>query len=72
VIANFTPTVHRDFRVRVPFPGKWCEALNTDSAHYGGGNVGNGGTVETLGGVIPELSLTLPPLAVIFLVPEFS
>ena len=72
VIANFTPTVHRDFRVRVPFPGKWREALNTDSAHYGGGNVGNGGTVETLGGVIPELSLTLPPLAVIFLVPEFS
>jgi 1,4-alpha-glucan branching enzyme len=72
VIANFTPSVHRDFHVRVPFPGKWREILNTDSAHYGGGNVGNGGTVETLSGVIPELSLTLPPLAVIFLVPEFS
>jgi 1,4-alpha-glucan branching enzyme len=72
MIANFTPSVHRDFRVRVPFAGKWREALNTDSAHYGGSNVGNNGLVETLEGVIPELSLTLPPLAVIFLVPEFS
>jgi 1,4-alpha-glucan branching enzyme len=70
VIANFTPTVHRDYRVRVPFAGKWRETLNTDSAHYGGSNVGNNGVVETLDGVIPELSLTLPPLAVIFLVPE--
>jgi 1,4-alpha-glucan branching enzyme len=70
VIANFTPTVHRSYRVRVPFAGKWREALNTDSAHYGGSNVGNNGVVETLDGVIPELSLTLPPLAVIFLVPE--
>ncbi|MBS0531819.1 MAG: 1,4-alpha-glucan branching protein GlgB, partial [Proteobacteria bacterium] len=71
-IANFTPSVHRDFRVRVPFAGKWREALNTDSEHYGGSNVGNDGVVETLDGVIPELSLTLPPLAVIFLVPEFK
>jgi 1,4-alpha-glucan branching enzyme len=70
VIANFTPTIHRDYRVRVPFTGRWREALNTDSAHYGGSNVGNNGLVETLDGAIPELSLTLPPLAVIFLVPE--
>ena len=70
VVANFTPTVHRGYRVRVPFAGKWRETLNTDSAHYGGSNVGNDGMVETLDGVVPELSLTLPPLAVIFLVPE--
>ena len=50
MIANFTPSVHRDFRVRVPFAGKWREALNTDSAHYGGSNVGNNGLVETLEG----------------------
>jgi 1,4-alpha-glucan branching enzyme len=70
VVANFTPTVHRDYRVRVPFAGHWREILNTDSAHYGGSNVGNNGVVETLDGIIPELGLTLPPLAVIFLVPE--
>jgi 1,4-alpha-glucan branching enzyme len=72
VIANFTPTAHRDYRVRVPFAGRWREALNTDSALYGGSNVGNNGLVETGDGVIPELSLTLPPLAVIFLIPESS
>jgi 1,4-alpha-glucan branching enzyme len=72
VIANFTPTAHRDYRVRVPFAGRWREALNTDSALYGGSNVGNNGLVETGDGVIPELSLTLPPLAVVFLIPESS
>lgn len=72
VIANFTPTAHRGYRVRVPFAGRWREALNTDSALYGGSNVGNNGLVETGDGVIPELSLTLPPLAVIFLIPESS
>ena len=44
--------------------------LNSDSAHYGGSNVGNVGEVRTLEGAIPELNLTLPPLAAIFLVPE--
>jgi 1,4-alpha-glucan branching enzyme len=72
VVANFTPNVYQDFHVRVPFAGRWREVLNTDSAHYGGSNVGNSGGVETLEGVIPELKLTIPPLAVIFLVPEFS
>jgi 1,4-alpha-glucan branching enzyme len=70
IVANFTPTVHRDYRVRVPFTGRWREALNTDSTHYGGTNVGNDGVVETSGEIIPELRLTLPPLGVIFLVPE--
>jgi 1,4-alpha-glucan branching enzyme len=70
VVANFTPTIHRDYCVRVPFAGPWREVLNTDSAHYGGSNVGNNGAIETRDGIIPELGLTLPPLAVIFLVPE--
>jgi 1,4-alpha-glucan branching enzyme len=54
----------------VPFPGKWHEVLNSDSAHYGGSNVGNVGEVQTLEGLVPELNLTIPPLAAIFLVPE--
>ena len=70
VVVNFTPNVYRDYRVRVPFAGTWREVLNTDSAHYGGSNVGNGGEVHTPGRHIPELSLTIPPLAAIFLVPE--
>jgi 1,4-alpha-glucan branching enzyme len=71
VVVNFTPEVHRDYRLKVPFSGAWREVLNTDSAHYGGANVGNAGTVKTLDeGEIPEVSLVIPPLAAVFLVPH--
>jgi 1,4-alpha-glucan branching enzyme len=71
VVVNFTPEVYRDFRIKVPFSGRWREVLNTDSALYGGSNVGNGGGVDTLsGGDIPEVSLVVPPLAAVFLVPQ--
>jgi 1,4-alpha-glucan branching enzyme len=71
VVVNFTPEVYRDYRVRVPFVGRWREVLNTDAAVYGGTNVGNGGEVSTLNqDPIPEVSLVIPPLAAIFLVPE--
>jgi 1,4-alpha-glucan branching enzyme len=71
VVVNFTPEVYRDYRIKVPFSGAWREILNTDSALYGGSNVGNGGTVRTLDrGGISELSLVVPPLAAIFLIPE--
>ncbi|MET0446645.1 MAG: 1,4-alpha-glucan branching protein GlgB [Pseudorhodoplanes sp.] len=69
VVVNFSPNVYHNYRVRVPFTGKWREALNSDAALYGGSNVGNSGEV-TATGLVPELSLTLPPLAAIFLVPE--
>jgi 1,4-alpha-glucan branching enzyme len=71
VVVNFTPEVYRDYRIKVPFSGAWREVLNTDSALYGGSNIGNGGVVRTLDeGMIPEVSLVVPPLAAIFLVPE--
>ena len=70
VVVNFSPNVYYDYRVRVPFAGRWKEVFNSDSAHYGGSNVGNIGEVQTLAGAIPELNLTIPPLAAIFLVPE--
>jgi 1,4-alpha-glucan branching enzyme len=71
VVVNFTPEVYRNYRVRVPFLGRWREVLNTDAAVYGGSNVGNGGEVNTLNQhPIPEVSLVIPPLAAIFLVPE--
>jgi 1,4-alpha-glucan branching enzyme len=70
VAVNFSPNVYYDYRVAVPVAGAWREVLNSDSAHYGGSNVGNIGEVRTLDGATPELALTLPPLATIFLVPE--
>ena len=71
VVVNFTPQLHRDYRVPVPFAGAWREVLNTDAALYGGSNAGNAGRVSaTRRGRVVELRLVLPPLAAIFLVPE--
>ncbi len=70
IVTNFSPNVYYNYIVHVPLAGAWREVLNTDSSHYGGSNVGNVGEVRTLEGMGPELRLTIPPLATIFLVPE--
>jgi 1,4-alpha-glucan branching enzyme len=71
VVVNFTPQVHRDYRIRVPFFGTWREVLNTDAAGYGGSNVGNAGTIRTLDeSSVPEVNLVIPPLAALFFIPE--
>ena len=46
VVSNFTPEVRKNYRIGLPHPGRWREALNTDAALYGGSNVGNLGAVE--------------------------
>jgi 1,4-alpha-glucan branching enzyme len=70
-VMNFTPEVRRGYRVKVPIAGPWREIFNSDAARYGGTNVGNGGRVEAVDtGTGGELSLVLPPLAGVFLVPE--
>jgi 1,4-alpha-glucan branching enzyme len=71
VVVNFTPEVRYDYRIKVPRSGRWREILNSDAAIYGGSNVGNAGLIAaTDKGSGPELSLTIPPLAGLFLVPE--
>lgn len=70
IVVNFSPNVYRDYRIRVPFPGKWHEIFNSDSAFYGGSNVGNTGVVSTSEALVPELTLSIPPLAAIYLTPE--
>jgi 1,4-alpha-glucan branching enzyme len=64
--ANFTPVVREGYRIGVPRDGYYVEAVNTDSEHYGGGNVGNGPGVRSepiaCHGQPWSLSLTLPPL----------
>jgi 1,4-alpha-glucan branching enzyme len=71
VVVNFTPQVLNDYRVPVPFSGQWREVLNSDSAIYGGSNVGNNGTVTAvMTRDIPELHIVVPPLAAVYFVPE--
>ncbi|MFN0163065.1 MAG: 1,4-alpha-glucan branching protein GlgB [Burkholderiales bacterium] len=74
VVCNFTPVPRHGYRVGVPHPGTYRELLNTDSALYGGSDLGNGGQV--IAGTAPahdrpaSLMLTLPPLAVLYLARE--
>ena len=67
--ANFTPVVRRGYRVGVPRAGYYAEAVNTDSAYYAGGNVGNGPGVRSepvpWHGQPHSVTLTLPPLGVL-------
>ncbi|WKK15075.1 1,4-alpha-glucan branching protein GlgB [Achromobacter insolitus] len=73
-VANFTPVARHDYRIGVPRAGRWTEKLNTDAAHYGGSGQGNQGGASTGEGAShgqPQaLSLTLPPLATLFLLHE--
>src|SRR3954467_1366766 len=42
-IANFSGGPRDDYRVGLPFTGRWREVLNTDAQIYGGSGVGNFG-----------------------------
>jgi 1,4-alpha-glucan branching enzyme len=69
--SNFTPVVRERYRIGVPRAGYYVEAVNTDSEHYGGSNVGNGpgGRSEPIPchGQPWSVSLTLPPLGALLL-----
>ena len=73
VVCNLTPVVREGYRVGVPFGGAYVERLNTDSEHYGGGNVGNAGRVEAeeveTHGRPWSILITLPPLATLVFTP---
>jgi len=74
VVCNLTPVPRYAYRIGVPRAGTWREALNSNAEIYGGTGQGNYGATETepvpFQGHPHSLSLTLPPLAVLFLVPE--
>ncbi|HET9976439.1 MAG TPA: 1,4-alpha-glucan branching protein GlgB, partial [Burkholderiaceae bacterium] len=75
VVSNLTPVPREGLRLGVPDGARaWTEALNTDSAHYGGSNLGNGGRALAVEGVpshgrAQSITLAVPPLATLFLVP---
>ncbi len=70
VVCNFTPVPRHNYRVGVPRGGFWQEALNSDAKTYGGSGQGNMGGMEAAPvpahGKYYSLSLTLPPLSVVF------
>ena len=71
VVCNFTPVPRYGYRIGVPQSGVYRECLNSDSALYGGSDVGNLGGGEARAvpwmGRPATLSLTLPPLGAVYL-----
>ena len=76
VVANMTPVPRHDYRLGVPVMGAWEEIFNSDAQCYGGSNLGNMGQIQALDtplhGQTASVSLTLPPLGVVLLVPGAS
>jgi 1,4-alpha-glucan branching enzyme len=73
VVLNFTPVLRQNYRVGAPRGGFWREALNSDAWIYGGSGQGNLGGVEaapvSFHGRPHMLTMTLPPVAAVFLKP---
>ncbi len=67
IVCNFTPVPRTAYRIGVPRPGHYREIINTDSAWYGGSNLGNAGGLDAVSapchGREYSLAVTLPPLA---------
>jgi 1,4-alpha-glucan branching enzyme len=71
MVFNFTPVVREGYQVGAPRGGLWTEVLNGDAPAYGGSGQGNAGGADAM--PVPHhgrpysLTLTLPPLAALFL-----
>ena len=72
-VFNFTPVPRPNYRLGVPFAGRWEEALNSDATLYGGSGQGNLGGVDSnpaaAHGHFQSIVVTLPPLAALMFGP---
>jgi 1,4-alpha-glucan branching enzyme len=74
--CNFSPVSRHGYRIGLPRGGTWRELLNTDEKRYGGGGIGNPDPLEAEHKPWHDQpysgELTLPPLAVVWLVPDYE
>ncbi|HSH75782.1 MAG TPA: 1,4-alpha-glucan branching protein GlgB, partial [Longimicrobiales bacterium] len=74
VVANFTPVARPDYRLAVPWPGRYRVLLNTDAPVYGGSGVVLPPVLEAREGYLlgrrQYVELSLPGLAALVLRPE--
>lgn len=70
-VCNFQPVMHENYFIGVPRAGVYDEVFNSDLEEYGGSGVTNGARLVTepmkIHGCAQGLSLTLPPMGVIYL-----
>ncbi|MDX8411083.1 MAG: 1,4-alpha-glucan branching protein GlgB, partial [Mariprofundaceae bacterium] len=73
-VVNLTPVPREAYRLGVPRPGFYREALNSDAEVYGGSNMGNGGGAHSENVTWMDQSqsivVTLPPLSCLIFRPE--
>jgi len=72
-VANLTPIVRHGYRIGLPNGGRWREIVSTDAIEFAGSGVRNAEIIATdqpWHGLDHSAVLTLPPLAVVWLVPE--
>lgn len=69
-VCNFVPVKRENYRIGVPYPGKYTEVFNSDAVEFGGEGISNG-TVDTeeeiMHGYDHSITLEIPPLSVIYL-----
>ena len=67
IVLNFTPVPRIGYRIGVPAGGVYREIFNSDSAYYGGSNMGNLGNIASVQmpwmGFADSIAITLPSLA---------
>ncbi|MDJ0449835.1 1,4-alpha-glucan branching protein GlgB [Methylocystis sp. JR02] len=70
VVSNFTPVPRPNYRLGLPYAGRWREILNSDASLYGGSGQGNLGGVEAkeegFAGFPAMAEIQIPPLATLF------
>jgi len=75
-VCNFSPVPRASYRVGLPEGGVWRELVNTDDERYGGSGIGNREPIEarprTWHDQPYSAELTLPPLGVLWLVPDYE
>ena len=71
ILCNFSDETRSSYRVGVPYEGEYTEIFNSQSMYYEGWNIGNSGSLiavkERMHGRDYSLTLTLPPLGVLYL-----
>ncbi|MEM0999452.1 MAG: 1,4-alpha-glucan branching protein GlgB [Bacteroidota bacterium] len=69
VACNLTPVPQENYRIGVPFGGKWKEVLNSDAPEYFGSGFATDADItsraEPSHGHAQSLTIKLPPLAVV-------
>jgi 1,4-alpha-glucan branching enzyme len=73
-VLNLTPVPREAYRIGVPGKGGYRERINSDSAYYGGSDMGNQGYLAVdevpFHGFSQSIVVKLPPLACLILEPQ--